>query len=181
MGCDIHCFAEVLKGHSVITTGKGRFRWVMAKNCFTDNYDKTKKTDSPFDWRSYGLFGFLGNVRNYSSVPFLSDNRGFPDAMSDEVSDKYWEYGGQHSLSWLLLSELLDFDYDKTFENLRYEESSVGENGCKVVNGAAIALNGCGKLTTYREFLGENFFVNLKELSELGSPDKVRIVFWFDD
>ena len=49
------------------------------------------------------------------------------------------------------------------------------------INGAALAEEGEGKFLTYRENLGEWFFKHLNELKELGDPENVRIVFWFDN
>lgn len=43
--------------------------------------------------------------------------------------------------------------------------------------GAATAEPGQGKMTTYREFLGEGFFRDLDELKKIGAE---RIVFGFD-
>jgi hypothetical protein len=60
---------------------------------------------SPFDWQAYGMYGFLANVRNYSDVPPLAQPRGLPadlDAGNEDLGD--------HSFSWLSLSELLSFE-----------------------------------------------------------------------
>src|SRR6202000_2306471 len=70
----------------------------------------------PFDWRGYNVYGFPVNVRNYSGVPFLQENRGFPkDFIYDE--DEIWL--GDHSYGWLSLKELSDFNYDGTVEDRR--------------------------------------------------------------
>ena len=51
MGADIHSFAEVRKD------GK----WVIVND--VDFGTERWPTNSPFDWRGYGMFGFLADVR----------------------------------------------------------------------------------------------------------------------
>lgn len=139
MGTDIHIVAQK-------KTEKG---WDDIKFC-------------PFDWRSYGMFGFLAGVRNYSAVPSISQPRGLPDDFSSQVMDDY------HSMSWLSVSELLAFNYDAEFEDRRVMIN--GDGGCT-------AKPGGGEVTTFRNFLGGQFFHDLDKLRDLGAD---RIVFWFD-
>jgi hypothetical protein len=148
MGCDIHSYAEK----------KTDNRWKMIPDL------------NPFDWRSYGMYGFLANVRNYSAVPPISEPRGLPDDASEDVKDKkeYWDTDA-HSASWLSLTELLGFDYDAPLEDRR-----VMRNG----NGGCTCEPGEGKKTTYREFLGTSFFDDIEKLKSEGAE---RIVFWFDN
>lgn len=146
MGCDIHTFAE--KRNS-----SGEWEQLDFE---------------PFDWRSYGMYGFLANVRNYSEVPFISDHRGIPEDSLQFISktDCIWQGGfstcdetsslDNHGHSWVSLKELLEFNYDIEFDDVRYT--------CYT--------------TTVREFLGENFFEDLKTLEELGAE---RVVFYFDN
>ncbi len=42
----------------------------------------------PFDWRSYGMYGFLADVRNWSVVPPIAAQRGFPSDASLEVREE---------------------------------------------------------------------------------------------
>lgn len=116
----------------------------------------------PFDWRSYGMFGFLADVRNYSAIPPLSQPRGLPDDYQAEDMDGY------HSMSWLSVNELLAFNYDAEFEDRRVMIN--GDGGCT-------AEPGGGGVTTFRNFLGGRFFDDLNTLRDLGAD---RIVFWFD-
>ena len=39
----------------------------------------------PFDWRSYGMYGFLAGVRNYSAVQPISEPRGFPEDANSTI------------------------------------------------------------------------------------------------
>lgn len=146
MGCDIHVISQKRAGAS----------WVDIDYM-------------PFDWRSYGMFGFLANIRNYSAVPPLSEPRGLPeDFGAVEERDI-----GDHSYSWLNVKELSDFDYDQKFEDRRITQQ-IGPN---VWSGAVTGESGEGAMTTFREFLGGGFFDDLEQLKARGVE---RIVFGFD-
>lgn len=147
MGCDIHTRAE----------RKVNGEWEVIPGLH------------PFDWRSYGMFGFLANVRNYSAVPPLSNPRGLPDDCEIE-SD--WELG-EHSFSWLSVHELLAFDYNLPLEDRRVKRQA----GTNSWDGGCTCDPGEGEQTTYREFLGKAFFDDLEKLKEAGAE---RVVFGFD-
>ena len=175
MGCDIHSFAE--------RRSKQTNKWEKVEDAFSlDKYDKERlkkdKGGSPFNWRSYSMFAFLADVRNYDHCEPLSEPKGLPDDISDGVKGEYerWRYNA-HSASFLTVKELLDFDYDKTFWNRRVTKQTSPNSW----DGAALAEEGEGKVLTYRENLSEWFFTHLNELKELGEPEDVRIVFWFDN
>ncbi len=192
MGADIHIFAEVKKDN----------KWKkLTDDIFPDGPDR--KTSHPFDWRSYGMFGFLADVRNYSNIPPLGDKKGLPDDSeylnSELQSPTGFNYGyvdngtaytvkesvekdlDYHSKSYYTLKELVDFDYDKTFEDLRYTKTTKLLGGGIISNGAEVAEPGHGSITTFREFLGEGFFEHIEILKTLESPENVRIIFWFDN
>jgi len=122
---------------------------------------------APFDWRSYGLFGFLAGVRNYSAVTPLSEPRGLPEGATFD-KDIFEDYYG-HSASWLSVKELSEFDYDAEMEDRRVTINNDG--GCTCDPGG-------GEVMTYREFLGDSFFEDLKRLKEMGAE---RVVFYFDN
>lgn len=149
MGCDIHSRAEKRVG------GK----WQVIPGF------------EPFDWRSYGMYGFLANVRNYSAVPPLAEPRGIPEDAPPDDEEGIWL--GDHSFSWLSLEELLAFNYDAPLEDRRYTR----QEAPNFWNGAATSEPGQGTMTTYREFLGDAFFKDLQKLQEMGAE---RIVFGFD-
>lgn len=149
MGCDIHSVAE----------RRADGKWEAIKGF------------APFDWRSYGMFGFLANVRNYSAIPCISEPRGLPDdsPFSEDHSD--CDY---HSGSWLSVDELSAFDYEQEIEDRRVTRQ-VAPN---MWSGAVTAEPGEGAKTTFREFLGEGFFDDLQKLKDIGAE---RIVFCFDN
>jgi len=152
MGCDIHAYAERYNGKY----------WEYAGV-------------EPFQYRNYGLFGFLADVRNYSHVTPLDKPRGLPSELSLDTkwgADK-WE-GDGHSYSWFSLSELLTHDYDKVFWDRRITRGN---------DGAALAKEGEGENVTLRKFLGEDYFRSLQIMLAAGDGDanKVRVIFWFDN
>src|SRR5882724_8843475 len=108
MGCDIHSSAEVRVNGA----------WRQVCDAFDlDEYDRKMygkdKGDEPFDWRDYGLFGFLADVRNYSASPVIAEPRGLPDDLDmDEETRREHADGWYHTESWLSLAELLAYDYD---------------------------------------------------------------------
>ena len=155
MGCDIHSYAEK----------KVNGKWEKVSDQFSlDEFDKKwygkEKGDNPFGWQNYSIFAFLAGVRNYDHCTPISEPKGLPDDISDEVKEKADDLDGDgHSHSFLTVKELSDFDYGKTF----FDDS--------------------GKETeTYSNFLGKQFFDDLEILKNLDeNPENVRIVFWFDN
>lgn len=150
MGCDIHTYVE----HRPAVTEP----WELVAG------------EAPFNWRSYSVFGFLADVRNYSAVTPLAEPRGVPDDMSPAVAAEFDD--GVHSSSWLSVRELIEFDYDQPMNDRR-----ITRNGDGGVTGSPEE----GRVTTYREFLGQSFADDVERLATLGDPDLVRVVFWFDN
>ena len=117
--------------------------------------------------RVYGMFGFLANVRNYSMVPPIALPRGLPEDVTSSIGKDYEYESYAYSPSWLSLNELLEFNYDDTFENRRVKIDT--NHGCT-------CEPGMGKMTTFREILGEDFQRDLLMLQAIGAE---RIIFWF--
>ena len=104
----------------------------------------------PFSERSYSLFAFFAGVRNYSNIKPIAEIRGLPYESHDWKRDR-----DLHSHSWLSIKELSQFDYDAMLVDER-----------------------CGDVVeSYREYLGENFFVELANCRAAGVD---RILFCFD-
>lgn len=144
MGCDIHAYAE------------GRYR---DGSYFYQHFQ-------PFYWRNYAVFAFLAGVRNYSNVKPLSEPRGLPADTDFDVKDQYSE-GDDHTPSWVLVKELLEFNYDSNIEYLEDDERPPWQ-----------IKRDLESSTTWREFLGSEYFDNLKALEALKIE---RVVFWFDN
>lgn len=134
----------------------------------------------PFDWSDYGMFGLLANVRNHSVVPVISAPRGWPgdfwgerplfDIYGHKRGSKHYEdpYGGgdagYYSKTWFTMADLLEFDYDQTFEDRRFGTQTVpaGTPGQRVVS--------------VREYLSPAFFDDLQTLVRLDC-ERVMVVF----
>jgi hypothetical protein len=147
MGCDIHMIVQ-----RKTATG---WETIPEFDCFDD--------------RNYGVFGFLAGVRNYSDVPPLSEPRGLPDDIQE--GDDGWL--GDHSFSWLVASELTNFDYDQPVKDRRITV----QTGPNSWTGCATAEPGGGEMTTWREFLGPRF---MAFVDRLRGESEYRIVFGFN-
>lgn len=155
MGCDIHSYAERKAGD------KYEF---IADQKFADGYS------TPFDWRAYGMFAFLAGVRNYSDLTPIAEQRGWPADASAAAQEDFETWGPDaHSPSWLSVEELAAFDYEQPMEDRRVMRGG---------NGGCTAKAGGGQMTTFREFLGEQFFEDLAKLKDAGAD---RVVFFFDN
>jgi hypothetical protein len=134
---------------------------------------------SPFSGgRSYAIFGFIGDERNYSHSPVLASYRDVPqDATPETRALFYDEYGpvGYHGINWLSLKEMLDYDYEQVFWDRRVTKQTADN----VWDGAALAEEGEGRHVTMREFLGRWYFDVLSVLRRFGYSEDVRIIFGF--
>jgi hypothetical protein len=168
MGCDIHIIAQKRDANG---------KWVKIEGEFSEG-------PSPFDWRQYGMFAFLADVRNYSDIKPLSQPRGFPEdfdrgaveefvADGDHGDEVIYDWMGDHSYSWLSVAELSAVDYDQMIEDRRVARQ-VGPNS---FSGAETCAAGEGEQKTLRDFLGPDFMADLAKLQEIGAE---RIVFGFD-
>jgi hypothetical protein len=85
--------------------------------------------------------------------------------------------GGSHSASWLTTQaqELIDFDYDRSFEDKAptYEQDGWWYYEYKMIQ----AAHG-GRTKTFREFSGTEFLDILHTPKSVGVE---RLVFWFDN
>ena len=152
MGCDIHSHAEKRDGD----------RWVSLDV-------------EAFDDRDYGFFGWLAGVRNYSGLPPIAEDRGFPADASGNTAKSYDYWGiDAHSASWASVAELSGVDYEQTIEDRR----TTKQLGPNFWTGGATCEPGEGKKETLREFLGPHYFAALKRLQDAGAE---RVVFWFDN
>ncbi|WP_153041721.1 MULTISPECIES: hypothetical protein [unclassified Pseudovibrio] len=125
--------------------------------------DELFEDHAPFGWKSYRIFSFLAGVPNYSEIKPISEPRGLPDDVSNEIRENYneWLPDGREP-SWISIRELNEFEYDQQIEDRRD-----GRNTVPI---------GHGLLTTYRKYLDPAFFPELRILNECNAD---RIVFWF--
>ena len=157
MGCDIHTIVEVKT---------------------SDGWVETVLDEPIFNWRCYGVFSFLAGVRNYAGIPPIFACRDWPiDATEEALSKKERWRCDAHSATYVMLNELLEFDYDQPMENRRVTKQIAP----KWWDGGCTAEPGDGQMTTYREFLESGFFKELERLSKLGEPTNVRVLMFFDN
>lgn len=124
------------------------------------------KTSSPFADRDYTVFGFLADVRNIDNVPCITGEAKY-EVPSDFVVPDDWDWEC-HSQSWLLLRDLIEWDYEKVIDGFTGE-------------GRVIAIEKpYYKTHSFKDVLGKFFFIDLEVLKSLGDPDDVRIVFCFE-
>ncbi|WP_457091134.1 hypothetical protein [Microvirga sp. P5_D2] len=124
--------------------------------------------------RDYRIFAFLADVRNDEGVPPIAQPRDLPDDTSDGVAAGFRRCDDAHSVSWLSISELLDYDYDRI---VTVEERRAAMAVHSKYRGSAVMAEEVGVMAV-RELLGEDFFDELQELKTCGVE---RIVFWFDN
>lgn len=178
MGCDIHSFLEVRKDGKWEVAGEVfplsgfDLEWSLSRGRGTH-------TSHPFNWRSYGMFGFLANVRNYSHVPCIQEPTfKIPEDVSPEIEGMREEYAGDyHSHSHLTLRQLIEYDYDQKFWDRRVTK----QTGPNSWTGAGLAEEREGETIVLRDFLGKHFFEQIEIMKTLGDPDEVRVIFWFDN
>lgn len=172
MGCDIHIHVEI----------KSNNEWHHFEgNHFTisdweKEYTGNDKGNAPFDWRGYNMFGFLAGVRR-DFTPIKEPTYEIPKDASKDIKQKWedWKEDG-HSCSYLTARELFEFDYNKDIDTLTNKRRILFEKIHKNVFHM--------EPETYYDILDgpdSMFFTHLKELTELGNLDDVRIVFWFDN
>lgn len=174
MGCDIHIWVEIKKEDKWEVNTKE----VFTISEFDKGWHKKEKREVPFDWRSYGMYGFLADVRNYSMVPTIEGIDEIPEDASQEVLESYeaWEMDA-HSIKTVNSKTLTEFDYTQTFNDRRVTKQ-VGKNSW---SGGVTGTEEEGTTYQFVQFLGELFMQNVEELKELEKEGEVRLIFWFDN
>lgn len=199
MGCDIHLVTQV----------KENGKWVI--------YPTTYKED-----RNYSLFSVLAGVRQVGEVVPIAEPRGIPedfgyglnndfeiDGIKEEFDSKYNKWLGDHSFSWLSLSELRAFDFSQEsfvefgITNEQFiTASKFGQFAGKQRDGRFLMTEEiyphfsmssqpyveCVAPVSYYDLAGGCFFIQIFDMEKLcrekadnSSGDNVRIVFGFDN
>lgn len=146
MGCDIHLFAEVKKS--------GRWESIdkYTKNENFGKYEHEREFEIAYEdrfytgGRCYNVFAALCGVRDFeftNEVPRISEPKGLPDDVSDNVKIEVDIYGSDaHSKNWNTLKELKEFDwsrYGTTCDGFRnevipkMEAQGVGDEDVRIV------------------------------------------------
>ena len=103
----------------------------------------------PFNWQFNDLYAFMTAVRYNSAPSTIACSRGLPDDASSAAVIYNLSKKDSRLPSWLLISELLEWDYDS-------------------------AVRQGGELT-WREFLGDDFMDDLLDMERYGID---RVIFW---
>lgn len=107
--------------------------------------------------RNYDLFSVLSNTRNDQNLNFISLPRGLPEDISPELNEVAFENKNDfYDHSWLLLKELIAFNWDQTYY--------------------------CNQFMEYRNIKETcSGFINetIPKLLNIGEPEDVRVIFWF--
>jgi hypothetical protein len=148
----------------------------------TDNGDWSIDTFSPFQAQNYGVFAFLANVRNNFMLTPVSFHPGLPEGhesieqiinlLGDKGFVSRYPYNilEGHYQVHVYLSDLIKFDYDQHFEDLRNYGPGFDHS----------VEPGKGVMTTYRELLGQKYFDDLESLKNIGERCDVRIILAFE-
>lgn len=165
MGCDIHAMIEKKTRYCE----GGSDWWVNAGNPDID--------------RNYSIFSVLANVRNYNNMPFISKPKGKPEDCCGEFSAWLEDWNGDaHSVSWLTLKELKEFNINQSYYDKRLILSK--KDGkinavCQDTNGTH--LGEVGETTIFGVFGSNSWNELILKMEAIGEPENVRLVFFFDN
>ncbi len=147
MGTDITMYAEKR------VNGKWEKIGYVFKNDWEDDY-----TDHPYEGRNYDLFAVLVNVTNYNNFNPISKQKGFPNDISEDVKEHFYD-NDWFGCSYLSLKELKEYNWEQDVRTVSVP-------------------------TTYKEccedFYKETIPALEQQIPDGGSDEDVRILFAFD-
>ena len=208
MGTDIYLYAEIKR--------KGSWHLLLESEENSRYHPEGKlnaqllKPVELYASRNYDLFSILADVRNPNGKTLdnqkfevISPPRGLPEDLSPELRDllKEWEFengedGGFSGPSWLLLSEVLQFDWhgkvmhyeamvdaraahlfdeNEPFPFRQWPKDIPISYGVIIKDGVIVRWT-----DTYANAVGTDFFEMLENLKKYGDPSQIRLVFGFD-
>jgi hypothetical protein len=201
MGCDIHMYAELKRNVNEKEV------WVNVDDFRINPYWDGSDSESQFEHkdlhgdRNYGLFSLLAGVRDYSEkTKPVSDPKGLPEDISDftkRAADR-WE-SDAHTHSWLLLSELKEFqEKNPTITRSGLispsQAKALDERGefpnswCQGTSDKTFVKREWTEPAEYLKPLITKMQDRMKEELWIWDDDydksldkKIRIVFWFDN
>ncbi|MBF2002798.1 MAG: hypothetical protein IGS38_18995 [Synechococcales cyanobacterium M58_A2018_015] len=213
MGTDIYLYAEIKKHGTwqpLSLAEQGEHRPEYCPESDPEDY-LDSQLSAPveiYNSRNDDLFAILGDVRNptgrtLNDQPFdvIAPPRGLPEDLSIEIRSMLndWECetgSGVSGPSWLLLSEVLEFDWYGKFMCYQamvdarvahlFEESKPFPYDPwpkEIPIGYATYMRD-GVIVrwtdTYADAAGQDFMDLLNTLKQQGEPSQIRLVFWFD-
>lgn len=176
MGCDIHIYIEQ-KGSDGIWYNRDYFVPVPV----TSKWRKYERVPI-ISYRSYALFAFLANVRNYDNIPCLDDPRGLPGNLSEDVWSEWekWEPDA-HSASYFTLLELIEAQEDlkdKFYKNREEVSWPFAVDAFdKFVDELKKRADILGIISDFEWY---SIHQEIREKA-MEKATQLRIVFWFDN
>jgi hypothetical protein len=198
MGIDIYLYAEL----------KENGGWTPVpspvKNEYSDDHELVPCEVLDLG-RPYGLFsvlsgGSVGLRCANDQIPAISKSRGFPDDMNDfyqdYVAERLENVSGVYGASWLMLSELIDFDWDQKVKRVAYvkrkyaklfhknepfpahfpKEQELYHGLFKDPPEKTEKVHWCVSVADY---IGDSHKHLIKALNRLGSRERLRMIYWF--
>lgn len=92
----------------------GRGKYEDGRECYSCTGKGT--VNSPYHDRNYTVFSVLADVRNQGNIKPISPPRELPTDVASDAGDDDFVYG-DHSFSWLLLSELQAYNWNQEMFN----------------------------------------------------------------
>lgn len=133
-----------------------------------------------FDFRSYNVYGWLADCRNYACLPPLTTEwkelKPKQKLNEDELSmwRSYDPYDDEGRYGYAIdFDTLINFDYSQLVEYRRKPNNAYR----RLYKGDTVP-EGCGDIQTYKNILGRSWIARVKYLKSLNT--KGRMVFWFD-
>lgn len=157
MGCDIYSVCEVFDPVAGAWRDAG---YVFPADTY-GTYPTGKKCNNPFSIRNYFVFALLAGVRNSYGIVPISMPRGIPidwHAREDRKNngDDWVGEGSEMMMNW-------------------WCEDAHSHSW--LLAGELLSVDYVGISCR----LSREFTTSIEILSTLGPPDKVRVVFWFDN
>ena len=175
MGCDIHMHIEYFDNcYKDKTKPIKKWRcadWFKLNEYYGKKGELKYKQVPLYEDRNYKLFALLADVRNDNNIEPISEPRGIPFNVSDEVLKDYNEWGDDaHSASYLTLQELTDFVNNKQ-----------GSSRDVIFHTSIYCL--INLIDDIKDHVESDGFIYDCDDIELGfhTLNDVRIVFWFDN
>ena len=210
MGCDIHFYVEKNVDGKWISADKWIVDKYMDKKVEQELYDGRNYSLFAILADVRNGYGFAGCKTGEGFKP-ISSPRGLPVDMSQEVGNRaeMWGLDG-HSHSWLTVEELDSYDWNQKTQKCgwvgaedfkEWKENGIPSSWCGGVSGPDIKrlsneimnqaiISGADTKGMYTEVEWEMVYRDcvdvflsdtMPKLRAFGDPDKVRIVFWFDN
>lgn len=207
MGCDIHMHLEVRPPAQEGTNAVAGWRKLSHEVEKTIGDYKYTEDDYVISNRNYTLFSLLADVRNNGDIEPLCQPRGLPRDISIDVKNDAEDWDGDgHSHSYFTIAELKDrlktyketrhsglVDKTQFMEYIKKGRPSMYWQGSSnptvpqsemmeaVKNKKDIEADTKVEWTeSIKDSCGE-LFEKIETWEELGNPEDVRIVFWFDN